>query len=384
MITPLVFLFFIFSITSAQETPSQLMSRFAIKYQKCTDANLLSFAGAAHECPKTFLEMASLFYTSQAQKPENSSWWTSIQTPFITLKKAIVYVQLSRSINQQVYGQQAKEILEKMNEPLNDTEGAVKTHETHFDQLTMLADDQNCAEQASRQFAREWPFHVIPIDLESYKNRLVRLHQEFESQKQQLTLSEQNDNLLEAFKIKLESNIISLERAINVIIHRKIVETIHENPIAFIIQQMQCNCLKEALETYGTVFPLNKMNDRVRAQHTTGNSIFHEICLTSSLTPDQKINALNILDKQNQLCINYHNNENKTALDLLAKTSPENEHVIQTLISLGGKHSLPKLTPLASAIKKSNSDSARPSLPDNAKLQTKRQLRFSFDTKTQP
>lgn len=370
---------FTFISLTGQErnSPSDLLKQYEEIYQKRSNANLLSFSLLAKENPVFFLETIPSFYAHQAQ---NQSWNAYIQSPLLKIKKALAYAQLSRTINQQVYGQYANEIMYKMNQPIPEfisaTDG-VEIHEWYEQKLATLTDDPQLAQQASTQFSREWPFHVLPIDLESYKNKLAELHQDFENQKQQLTLAEQHDGGLEKFKFKLESEHYALDRAIRAIVHRDTITHIQRNPLAFIIEHIKLRNLAQELKTCTKVFPLKMINTLLKGQHKNGNGLLHEVCINSELTSDQKIYAVYILENHvndhDGININEHNNTGKTPLDLIERTK-ENEPIRNALISLGAQHSLPKVT----QIKKSNSYSTPATEITKAKS---KQLRFSADTK---
>ncbi|GMU19079.1 MAG: hypothetical protein AMXMBFR12_02710 [Candidatus Babeliales bacterium] len=312
-----------------------LLIKYKNKYEELVKHNkLLAFAQSVGKNPAIFLSSITPFYKKR-------SWWTSISSPFYSLKKLALYCSTARSINKAVYLPEAFSILTDANEPKTPwltQEG----HDQCVEKLETLAYSPELKKQATQKFNEEWPFLSVRLDLTSLQLELADLYNEFSIEKNKLCISEQTDNRFETFKAKCDKHIDLLRRAIYAISCKKDIAALNENAFAALFQLIKRNGTLEE-ESYMIAFPLEQVNVLYKTQNPDSNGLLHEICINSELSDQQKESTIRFLEEKG-IHVNDHNKDGKTPLDLL-KQDPENK-IRQVLIDLGGQNSLPKVNSL--------------------------------------
>lgn len=371
----LIFVCFAACSIYTQEKPScpnALIIKYKAEFNKKANQKLFALADTMKANPNYFLDNVFDFYTQMYQLPQNHTIFAYAQSPVLNFKKCCAYLRLAHKINEQIFYPHVNAIIEKMSTPL-DPSHSQEFRDSQLEHLATLADDPFLNEQASDLFIKEWPFESIRIELEMHKSNLEALKVKFENEKQKLSLSEQNDISLERFTLKLTNNINVLNRTAQIIEHRKFLKKICTNPFAFITQCIQEDYLEETLERYTLLFPVKDQNELCKSLHPQGHGLLHEICLSTKLSTEQKITAIQILEKHDDIHINEHTVQGKTPLDVLSFTQ-ENEAVRHILVSLGAQHALPKVI----SLKKSYD--TPPSTPDiTFDVRLKRTVSFQHD-----
>lgn len=344
------FAFLLYCALNAQEkkivtAPDALVHKFEAQLNQAVNKKMLAFAQSAGTNPECYLSSVSAFYTQTCQSPENRTWKAYLHSPALNLQKSIAYLQLSRTINQQIYGPHVASFLEKITAPEREISCPNK-QEMYEIHVATFADDPVLKRKAAATFANQWAYKSVQMDLEAYVGGLKSLKDAFEKEKEKkLTLSEQTDSSLDAFSTQLNNNINSLRRAAELISHRALVQKIIANPFAVILGYIRKNNLEEKLKTLQSFFPFDDMNGLCKAQNN-GNGLLHLICNAKELAPETKNDAISILKNQYDALINETNAAGHTLLDLTEEPAVKNH-----LIALGARKTLPRYdTPPASPI----------------------------------
>lgn len=318
--------------------PDALAKKFEAKFQETTKVKLLTFAQSVGKNPEIFLDNVPTFYSNTCQAAENRTCGAYMSSSLLNLKKSLAYICLSRSVNLQVYSCYVEEVLGRMNRPIDSTlETSSETKQMHDIQLQCLAtitDHPALKQKAARLFAQEWALKSVQMDFTALAESFRGLESAFKNERQKLSLSEQNDNSLDTFNTKLTKTINTLNRAAEIITHKKTVKQIIKNPFGYIFDCIKDNSLEKELEEMQKLLLIDTINELCKAQNL-GNGLLHLICSSVELTSEQKQQAISILKKKHEMLINESNDFGKTPLDVNVTPS-----IKDFLIGLGAKNAL--------------------------------------------
>lgn len=326
--------------------PTLLAQKFEAHQNQMGNDRLLFLAQMLNKDPFFFLPSVERFYEQSCQAKENRSLIAFLRTPCLNVQKIVAYMRLARTVNQQVYQPHINAVLEQMSshiEPLAaQQDGIDKMRDAQAEYLANLADHPLLAKQAHELFASEWAYTSVGMDLAAHAKQLHLLKESFESEKQKLSLAEQNDTKLAKLSEKFQQSIKLLNRAAALINARALIKKLNNDTRSYVVKHIYKHDLEKKLNKYKDLVSVEHINSLFKSQNDQGNGLLHVICQDNHLSDAQKEYAVTVLEDSG-LHINEHNNNGETPLDLIETTQ---SRITQLLRSLGAEHSLVKIDSL--------------------------------------
>lgn len=324
--------------------PTLLLKKFETKENQMATDRLLCLAQTLTKNPFFYLPSVETFYEQSCQTKENRSLIGFMRTPCLNLQKIFAYMSVARTVNQQVYQPHVHAVLEQMSRQIEPQVGNQdnKLHDVQMEYLLNLTDHPVLKKKAQELFASEWAYTSVSIDLAAHVKQLILLKESFESEKQKLSLAEQNDNSLAKLSKKFEQNITLMMRANSLISARKHIKKLNNNTRSYLVKHIHKHDLEKKLNKYKDVVSVEQINTLLKSQNDQGNGLIHVICQDEHLSHEQIEYAIAVLEDYG-LHINEHNNNGKTPLDLVGDSQSP---IAQVLRRLGAEHSLAKVNSL--------------------------------------
>ncbi len=315
-------------------------------YATQSGINLKLIKATHHEDPFQLLGALSNYY--HMQHPDKKGWLACLANPCVNIKKVVPHIQLYRAVNQEVY---VPAIL------------GLKSEE----EVERVIEENDLETKADQGFNQRWPLISVWYDLQDQEKRLLKARAHAKQVKLQLSQGTQAQLDIRKILSASKKDAHSVARARAIIDKKDLIQDMHAHPFDFIIQHARIYHLQKTLRSIEVSKFLPYLNEQVKANNTNGNSLLHDLCL-SSLNTDQFKEAVIALT-DGGIHINEHNNADQTPLDYAVSKNASSEF-ISILQSLGAEKALPKKESL-----KTSSDS---SSPQGSPTPQKKKLRISL------